>query len=210
MAHDNWRQGCYLVALGIGSLIRVWGALRQSRAEVVLSRETAADLALIALASVGLVILPLAQVFTSWLDFADWGLGRGAALALGAAGAAVFGAALWLLWRAHADIGRHWSKYLQIREGHRLVTDGVYARIRHPIYAAHWLWAAAQVLLLQNWVAGPALLVTFAPIYWWRVRREERMMIEHFGDAYRSYMRCTGRVLPRAGGNEPPGGDAEA
>jgi len=52
-------------------------------------------------------------------------------------------------------------------------------------------------LLLQNWIAGPALLVTFAGLYLVRVRREEQMMLENFGEEYRLYMNRTGRVIPR-------------
>ena len=37
-----------------------------------------------------------------------------------------------------------------------LVTNGIYRRIRHPMYSAFWLWAIAQALLLPNWIAGPA------------------------------------------------------
>ena len=65
------------------------------------------------------------------------------------------------------------------------------------MYAAHWLWAIAQTLLLANWIAGPSMLVTFLPLYLLRVRNEERMMLEHFGDEYRRHIARTGRVFPR-------------
>jgi protein-S-isoprenylcysteine O-methyltransferase Ste14 len=58
-----------------------------------------------------------------------------------------------------------------------------------------------QALLLQNRIAGWASLVLFMPLYLLRVPREERMMLERFGDAYRDYMSRTGRIVPysRAG-----------
>ena len=68
--------------------------------------------------------------------------------------------------------------------------------MRHPMYAAFWLWAIAQALLLPNWIAGPAGLVGFGTLFFLRIRREEEMMIEIFGDEYRSYMRRTWKVLP--------------
>jgi protein-S-isoprenylcysteine O-methyltransferase Ste14 len=141
----------------------------------------------------GLIFLPLVYLLTPWLDFADYRLPAWA----GWAGAAVFAAALWLLWRSHADLGRHWSATLQVQQEHSLVTQGVYRSIRHPMYAAHWLWAVAQALLLQNWIAGPSMLVTFLPSYLVRVPREEQMMLDHFGQEYRQYMQRTGRVVPR-------------
>ena len=71
------------------------------------------------------------------------------------------------------------------------------AGIRHPMYAAHWLWGLSQPLLLQNRIAGFAMLVSLLPLYLVRMPQEERMMLEHFGEEYRSYMGRTGRVVPR-------------
>lgn len=86
---------------------------------------------------------------------------------------------------------------VQVREGHTLVTGGVYRYMRHPMYAAHWLWAIAQALLIENWLAGLALLVTFLPLCLIRIPREEEMMLENFGEEYRQYMNRTGRLIPR-------------
>jgi len=62
--------------------------------------------------------------------------------------------------------------------------------------SAFWLWAIAQALLLPIWVSGFAGLVGFGTLYFGRVAREERMMLETFGDRYRAYMARTGRVFP--------------
>jgi len=155
------------------------------------------ELPLMLLVGVAMQIVPLIYIFSSWLDFADYRLpGRADALE-GLVGVAVFGAALWLLWRAHADLGRQWSVKAEIQDDHELVTTGVFGRIRHPMYAAHWLWAVAQALLLHNWIAGPAMLAAFLPLYAVRVPREEQVMLDHFGDRYRAYMARTGRMIPR-------------
>ncbi len=183
----------FLIGLVVGSVVRRLYARPNRRHDVADRRPQVADMLLMALATAGLGILPLLYVLSPWLDFADYHLPAG----LGWAGAPVFAAALWLLWRSHADLGRHWSATLQVRKDHSLVTTGVYSRIRHPMYAAHWLWGVAQALLLQNWLAGPAMLVFFVPLYLLRVRREEKMLLDHFGQEYRSYMGRTGRVIPR-------------
>lgn len=140
-------------------------------------------------------LLPFLAVFTTWLAFADYAMPIG----LSAVGVPVFGAGLWLLWRSHADLGENWSPTLVIRLGHKLVTNGIYATIRHPMYAAHWLWVIAQGLLIHNWIAGPAGLIVFAPLYFLRVGSEEAQLRAHFGAAYRDYERRTGRLFPRFG-----------
>lgn len=65
------------------------------------------------------------------------------------------------------------------------------------MYAAHVLWGIAQVLMLENWLAGWSLLVMTVPIMLFRMVVEERMMIETFEDEYRAYIEKTGRILPR-------------
>jgi len=71
-------------------------------------------------------------------------------------GAALIHQVLLHLWRSHAELGKSFSPGLKIGKNHRLVTTGVRERVRHPTRAAHLLWAIAQILLLQNWIAGPA------------------------------------------------------
>ncbi|MGA8357835.1 MAG: protein-S-isoprenylcysteine O-methyltransferase, partial [Xanthobacteraceae bacterium] len=111
-------------------------------------------------------------------------------------GIAVDITALWLFYRTHHDLGHNWSVSLDLRERHTLVTTGIYATVRHPMYTGFWLMAVAQALLLPNWVAGPAGLVGFGILFFGRVKREEEMMIAAFGDEYRAYMRRTARVVP--------------
>jgi len=64
------------------------------------------------------------------------------------------------------------------------------------MYAGFWLWAVAQILLLPNWIAGPAGLAGFGTLFFGRVAREERLMLEIFGDEYRAYMSRTSRIIP--------------
>lgn len=184
----------FLIGLTIGSVIRAKAGREQSRASRSADyRMTKLEALLLSLNFLGLLAIPVVYVFTPWLDWANYTLPFWA----GWLGAAVFAAAIWLLWRSHADLGKNWTATPNIREEHKLITRGVYRYIRHPMYAAHWLWAIAQALLLQNWIAGLSLLASFALLYALRVPREEEMMLAHFGDEYRTYMRQTGRVLPR-------------
>ena len=183
----------YFVGLVIGSAIRIVYTRRYRQFRPARDLETGLDRLFTALPSLGMLILPLIYALTGWLGFADYALPGWA----GWPGAALFAAALWLLWRSHADLGHNWSPHLQVRQEHTLVTQGVFGHMRHPMYAAHGLWGLAQPLLLWNWIAGLSMLVTLLPLVVYRIPREERMLVEQFGDAYRDYMRRTGRVIPR-------------
>ncbi len=137
--------------------------------------------------------LPMIHLATGVFSAADYTLPPAAAI-LGSALQLPF---LWLFWRSHADLGRNWSVSVELRDDHGLITNGVYKRIRHPMYAAIWLSIIAQPLLVQNWVAGCLAIPAFLAMYLLRVPREEAMMREHFGTAYEDYMNQTGRIIPR-------------
>ncbi len=196
---DNLFKIVFLACMIIAEVIRFPHRQRNKREvrekKLAESRINPLDFTLDMLAFAGMELIPLIYIFTSWLNFANYSLPD----VLGWLGAAIFVAALWLLWRAHKDLGLNWSPTLQITQEHKLITQGVYHFIRHPIYAAMWLWGLAQVLLLQNWIAGPATLLFYGIVYFRRTPREEQMMIDRFGDEYRVYMRQTGRVIPKLG-----------
>lgn len=186
-------KAIYLVFIVIYYILYTIRRAQTRRERVADNRLDVSEAVTMTLAVAGDTFIPLIYIFTPWLDFANYGLPPWISLL----GAPVFAASLWLFYRAHVDLGRNWSPTLQLKTDHTLVTSGVYSRIRHPIYAAHWLWGLAQLLLLANWFAGLANLVLFLPVYLTRVPREEQMMLDHFGEAYRQYMLRTGRVIPK-------------
>ena len=151
------------------------------------------ELALLSISSLGLGVIPAVYVFTGQPRLADYPLQTWQVFA----GALIFLAALYLFRRTHSALGRNWSVTLEVREDHALITEGVYKYVRHPMYSAFWLWAIAQAFLLPNWVAGFAGILGFGTLYLLRVRHEEQMMRETFGDAYAEYERRTGRIVPK-------------
>lgn len=151
----------------MASFIQVWyGRKHRQDRKAILREEGFAYALLASLWGIAILIL-IVHVFARWLSFADYDLPAWA----GWTGIVIFTAALWLLWRSHADLGQNWRMTTELREGHTLNTDGIFRYIRHPMYSAHWLWGIAQVLLIHNWTAGLASLVILIPIYILRVRR---------------------------------------
>ncbi len=191
----NIFHAAYLAALIAETVIRVPYNQRRKGIRVSVNRLTGGDNALLGLLFLGMFLLPVVHIFTPWLAFADYSLPGWA----GWLGVALMAASVLVFWRAHRDLGRYWTPTLQLLDQHQLVENGLYRWIRHPMYAAQWLWVLAQPLLLQNWLAGVVGALVFVPMYLYRVAHEERMMVEQFGEPYRAYMGRTGRVLPRYG-----------
>ncbi len=153
----------------------------------------AREVALIGLVGIGMMLLPAVMIATPFLGFARYGT-RLTMLALGV----FFGTeGLWLLWHSNADLGAYWAPDLALREGHVLITQGIYSRICHPMYAARFLITGAQVCLLGNWIAGPAGLAAFMLLYVIRIDHEEQMMGSAFGSDWSDYVDRTGRLIPR-------------
>lgn len=174
----------------------VWGParrrLRRQKVEAFHSRP--GDVILDFLGAAAWQILPLFAIFSPWLRFADFSL----PLWAGVLGGVMQYAAIGLIWRAYHDLGKNWSPRIEVTQQQALVTSGVYQYLRHPVYTGMLLWALAQPLLIQNWIAGWAMLVIMVILFVVRIPHEERMMIEHFGDEYRAYMSRTGGLIPRA------------
>jgi len=188
----NTFEVIFLAGFVVGSVIRNVYMAKCKSVKAEKECSNVFDFILVSVAGVGMIV-PLLYLFTPWLDFANYALPGWC----GWVGTAAFAGAIFMLWRSHADLGRNWSATLRITGQHSLVTSGVYRNIRHPMYTAHLLWAIAQGLLLANWIAGWAFLLLSIPLYLMRIPKEERMMLEHFGEQYRSYMSRTGRLIPR-------------
>ena len=161
--------------------------------EKMVRRLDAVEKTLLIFVGVGSLLLPVLYLFTPLLAFADYRLPVFAPWL----GTALMIAALWLFYRSHADLGKNWSVTLELHKGHQLIRRGIYRSIRHPMYMSILLWGLSQGLLLRNWLAGWSALATFSVLYAVRTPREERMMIEFFGEEYLNYMRQTGRIFPR-------------
>ena len=97
-----------------------------------------------------------------------------------------------------------WRRIHQARREGRLVTDGIYARIRHPQYTGLFLIVFGEGVV--HWPTIVSVLAFFVIVvaYTLLARREERQMLEQFGDEYRAYQRRTPMFIPRfASGTHP-------
>lgn len=84
----------------------------------------------------------------------------------------------------HQTIDKCWIAYLDLREHHRLVTDGPYRYIRHPMYLQSITFLAALSLISANLLMVICGIMTIILVFN-RILKEETMMIERFGDEYR-------------------------
>jgi protein-S-isoprenylcysteine O-methyltransferase Ste14 len=180
-----------LVASVVMVVIRAPHGRQSSRVNVARSYKGRLEAALLTFVWIAF-FLPLIWIVSPVFSFADYAL----RLWPFSAGALCLVSGLWLFHRSHADLGKYWSITLELREEHQLITEGIYRYIRHPMYTALFLYSIGQALVIPNWVVGPSYLVTFGILFAFRLRAEETMMLEAFGDDYAEYMARTKRVVP--------------
>jgi protein-S-isoprenylcysteine O-methyltransferase Ste14 len=111
-----------------------------------------------------------------------------AGVALTYAGVAL---AIW----ARVVLGRQWSATVTIKEGHRLIRNGPYSVVRHPIYSGLLLAVLGTALVVGELRAFVALAMILG-IWLVKARLEERFMIERFGRDYEDYRRRTWALIP--------------
>ena len=180
-----------IAATAVMIAIRAPHGRESRRVKVIKSHKTPLESIILILAWTGFFI-PLIWISSPAFSFAEYPLRIGPLIS----GIVCFVIGLWLFYRSHADLGANWSITLEVRDRHRLITEGIYRRVRHPMYAALLLYGVAHALVIPNWVAGPSNLVAFAVLFALRVRAEERMMLEQFGDEYTAYVARTNRLVP--------------
>ncbi|MEP7454452.1 protein-S-isoprenylcysteine O-methyltransferase [Phyllobacterium sp. SB3] len=165
---------------------------RARRGRLTIDRSKGADTQRMIISLTGLGIIPGIYIATGFPRFASYPP-HPALLVFGI----IVGIIALILFRlTHKALGKMWSVSLQLKQDHKLITTGIYKRIRHPMYTAFWCLAIAQALLLPNYIAGFAGLVGFGYLFFSRVGPEENMMGEAFAEEYDLYRARTWRVLP--------------
>jgi len=104
-----------------------------------------------------------------------------------------------LMYWALSSLGKNLTDTVVTRAAATLVTHGPYRWVRHPFYVTAVLLMASVTLLTANWLIGNFSLLVLALLAI-RTPKEEKMLIERFGQQYRDYMAKTGRFIPRVRG----------
>jgi protein-S-isoprenylcysteine O-methyltransferase Ste14 len=142
---------------------------------------------LLFLSVVAYMVSPRLMAWSS-LPVSVWLRCAGAALAVVAGGL--------LIW-TFRSIGTNITDTVVTRRNHVLITHGPYRWVRHPFYGFVALLVLGIALMAANWFILLAGAVVYS-LFVIRTRKEEEHLVARFGDAYRVYMRSTGRFFPRS------------
>jgi protein-S-isoprenylcysteine O-methyltransferase Ste14 len=110
-------------------------------------------------------------------------------------GAALVAIGLGFAIHARRVIGRNWSGIVTVKQDHELVREGPYRWVRHPIYTGLLAAFAGSAIARGEWRGIVAVAIVFAA-FWFKLRREERWMIQTFGEAYLRYRADVRALVP--------------
>jgi protein-S-isoprenylcysteine O-methyltransferase Ste14 len=111
-------------------------------------------------------------------------------------GLAFFLSSLALRYWARRVIREMYTGHVQIQAGHRLVQEGPYRYIRHPGYSGFLLMSLGIAIGYSSLIGLASIFILLLPGLAYRMKVEEKLLEQHFGDAYRHYARKTKRLVP--------------
>ena len=92
-----------------------------------------------------------------------------------------------------------WRELYRARQSDTLVTDGLYRFVRHPQYSGLFIALFGEGVVHWPTVFSVSLFPVIVLAYTYLARREERQVIERFGDKYCDYRKQVPMFVPRWG-----------
>ena len=187
---------CLVVLLLVGMKAARWRMRRELGGDAarIARKKNPGDAMLLGACQVAwTIVLGVYVAMPSWIAFGDVGLPaawRWGGFAVGIAGALLVG------W-ADRCLGNNLSGIVQIKQRQTLITTGPYRWVRHPIYSGGLLHCLGHFLVSANVCVGLCCLGGTILLYAVRIPKEEKMLLDEFGDEYRRYANRTNRLMPR-------------
>ncbi|MBW7988797.1 MAG: isoprenylcysteine carboxylmethyltransferase family protein [Planctomycetes bacterium] len=97
---------------------------------------------------------------------------------------------------SQATLWRNYSSTVVIREDHQLITHGIYRFTRNPIYLGGIMAVCIGIPVYTSSLYGFLVMLILIPIILNRIRLEEKLLSEEFGDAYLKYKEATKKLIP--------------
>ncbi|WP_255212610.1 isoprenylcysteine carboxylmethyltransferase family protein [Halorubrum sp. CBA1229] len=92
-----------------------------------------------------------------------------------------------------------WRQVYRARQNDRLVTDGLYGYVRHPQYTGLFIALFGEGIIHWPTVFSVGLFPFVIVVFAWLARKEERDMVDKFGEDYQLYQQNVPMFLPDRG-----------
>jgi protein-S-isoprenylcysteine O-methyltransferase Ste14 len=92
--------------------------------------------------------------------------------------------------------GRFFTVDIAVHKDQKIIKTGIYRYIRHPAYASSLMEFIGFGLSLNNWISLLVVIIPVTAAFIYRIKVEEELLKEKFGDEYSEYMNSTYRLFP--------------
>ena len=99
-------------------------------------------------------------------------------------------------WTAILTLKKYFTVDVSIQSNHKIIDKGIYKFIRHPAYAGSLLSFLGLGLAFSNWVSTLVIFIPILVAFIYRIRVEEKALIQAFGGEYINYSKVTKRLIP--------------
>ena len=94
------------------------------------------------------------------------------------------------------SLGKFFTVDVTIREDHKLKKDGLYRFLRHPSYFASLISFVGFGITINSWPGLFLLIAAVLTVFIYRIKIEEKILIEQFGSEYQDYRKTTSGIIP--------------
>ena len=170
----------FLFALTLG--IRTYYSRKYKPDQESISKGSLYDRILLGL--IGLATLfPFVYMFTGFPSLGNYQLSENIQFL----GLVLYTGVPYFLYRSHQDLAENWNPEVGRNKENSLITSGIYAKVRHPMYSTFLLWGVSHLLIFPNLIVAPMLLILMILFLPQRIKREEAFLKELYSD-YEGYM----------------------
>lgn len=120
----------------------------------------------------------------------------GKSYAIGYAGLLLIVCGAGIRFTAIRQLGKYFTVDLAIHDQQQLVKNGIYTYLRHPSYAGSLLSFFGLGISFNNWLSVLVIIIPIFLSFNYRMKVEERLLLQQFGEEYREYQKITKRVIP--------------
>ncbi len=115
---------------------------------------------------------------------------------LSAAGVIMVGAGTVINILGRLQLKENWANHIKIYDSHKLIKNGVYNAVRHPLYSSLMIMLLGGVLVYKSYLSFILTAFIFVPFMVYRAYQEEELLIKEFPE-YLEYKKSTGMFLPK-------------
>ena len=115
---------------------------------------------------------------------------------------AIFGLSVFMIgiiirWMSIIQLSKEFTVNVAIIKNHKLKTDGMYRNLRHPSYLGLLLIGFGLSISMNSIISVVVITIPFLLALSYRIKTEESILTEQFGETYLDYMKKTYRIIPK-------------